>query len=438
MKLIPTVSGRKIKSKWALLAVAGLMALLLVLAACGEAATATPEPAEEESETTMDTGDDAMDDGDAMVSHLRPKSEWTAEEPATLEEIEAELARFRGQSFTQASWGGGWQAAIRQAHMIPFAEKFGIQVVEDSPVELAKIKAMVETGNVTWDVVDFGTRWVYTLGIPGFLEELDPAIHGGYLSGNPEITQTPWSGGAGVLWSTGLAYSLEAYPNHEGAPKNWVDFWDVEGVPGHRSLGDRPNENVIFAQMALNPNVFDTAEGRNSIASLDDAQVEESFNHLRLIKDELVNWWRTGTDCPQGLIAGDYTICSAWNGRIWNAQQEDDNSPLYYCYECGHINQTGVYSVPKGSPNLELAELYMAWMGYPENAVQVSNYITYGPLHADAVILAQEVIDPAIVDALPTSPIALEKVIIMDEYWLGTNLDEGQMLIERHQALTQE
>ena len=426
--------------KWTLLAVLSVLAIaLLVGAACGESATATPEPPDE-PDTTMDDGDadDAMDGDDAMVSHVRPKSEWTAEEPATLEELEAELANWRGQSFTQTSWGGGWQAASRQAHMTPFAEKFGIQVIEDSPVELAKIKAMVETGNVTWDVVDFGTRWVYTLGEPGFLAELDPAIHNGYLAGNPEITKTPWSGGAGVLWSTGLAYSLDAYPDHQGAPKDWADFWDVDGVTGARSLGDRPNENVIFAQMALDPEKFDTTEGRNSIASLDDAQVEESFNKLREIKDELVNWWHTGTDCPQGLIAGDYDICSAWNGRIWNAQAEDPNSPLYYCYECGHINQTGVYSIPKGSPNQELAELYMAWMGYPENAVQVSNYITYGPLHADAVALAQEVIDPAIVEALPTSPIALEKVIIMDEYWLGTNLDSGQMLIEKFQALLQE
>ena len=66
---------------------------MLVLAACGESATATPEPEPEEPETTMDD-DAAMDDEDAMVSHVRPRSEWTAEEPATLEEIEAELTKY--------------------------------------------------------------------------------------------------------------------------------------------------------------------------------------------------------------------------------------------------------------------------------------------------------------------------------------------------------
>ena len=100
-----TGSSRKFNKRWALLATAGLLALLLVLAACGASATATPEPEPEEPDTTMETDDDAMDDGDAMVSHLRPKSEWTAEDPATSEEIEAELANYRGQSLNIASWG---------------------------------------------------------------------------------------------------------------------------------------------------------------------------------------------------------------------------------------------------------------------------------------------------------------------------------------------
>ena len=73
---------------------------MLVLAACGASATATPEPEPEEPDTTMETDDDAMDDGDAMVSHLRPKSEWTAENPATIEEIEAELANYPDRAST--------------------------------------------------------------------------------------------------------------------------------------------------------------------------------------------------------------------------------------------------------------------------------------------------------------------------------------------------
>ena len=71
MRHISTTLRRRLTEKWTLLAVLGVLAMaLLVGAACGESATATPEP--EEPDTTMETDDDAMDDGDAMVSHVRP------------------------------------------------------------------------------------------------------------------------------------------------------------------------------------------------------------------------------------------------------------------------------------------------------------------------------------------------------------------------------
>ena len=431
-------SRRKFNKRWALLATAGLLALLLVLAACGASATATPEPEPEEPDTTMETDDDAMDDGDAMVSHLRPKSEWTAEDPATSEEIEAELANYRGQSLNIASWGGAWQRAISQSAWDPFSEKFGIQIVADSPLDFAKIRAMVETENVIWDVVDFGTRDVFLLGPGGFLEELDPAIHNGYLAGMPEVTRTAWSGGASVLWSYGMAYSLERYPDHEGAPTNWADYWDVEGVPGLRSLHNRPNENVIFARMALNPELLDTEEGRESLGSLTSAQVDESFAALEDIKDHITYWWKSYNDCPQLLASGELDICTTGNGRIYDANKDSDVEKLYYCFECGHINQTGVYAIPKGSPNKDIAELYLAWSGEPVNALQVSKYITYGPLHKDAVALAAEVLPAEIIANLPTSPIALGAMVIMDEKWLGENLGAGENLVDRWAALLQQ
>ena len=42
-----------------------------------------------------------------------------------------------------------------------------------------------------------------------------------------------------------------------------------------------------------------------------------------------------------------------------------------------------------------------------------------------------EILDDDWKAKLPTSPAALEQMVIMDEYWLGHNLDKGQMLVER-------
>ncbi len=430
MSHLTTVRKRVTRRRAIIGALSLLLVVLLVAAACGEDATPTPRPATAVPAPTAAPAPTAV-----PAPTVRTETEWTAENPATLAEIEAALEHHRGEGFTQVTWGGAWGAAVRQGFMIPFSAKFGIDIIEDSPVEYAKIRSMALTGNVTWDVVDSGTRAVYQLGPTGDLEELTPAIHNGYLAGFPDVGITPWSGGGGVLWSTGLAYSLKSFPNHEGAPKSWADFWDVENFPGRRSLGDRPNENLFFAQFAMHPEILESREAKIAIAALTDAQVAESFDKLREIKPFIQVWWHSGTDCPQLLLSGELDMCSAWNGRIWDAQQGEGGDELYYCYECGHLNQTDVFYITKGSTKKHLAELYIAWTGFPVNAVEVSNFITYGPMHADALLLVESRVKTEIIAALPTSPIALEKMVVVDEQWLGTNLDE---LAELFQGFLQE
>ena len=363
----------------------------------------------------------------------RPMSQWTADNPATFEEIEAELGNYRGQSLNVTSWGGAYQAAQRQAYFLPFAQRFGIQIVEDSPVEYAKIRSMAATGNVTWDVVDSGVRAVHQLGSTGDLEELTPAIHNRYLPFFPQVAVTPWSGGGGIFWSTGLAYRKDKVDELWGgvAPTDWTAFWDTEAFPGIRWMGRRVNENIFFAHFARTPEVLDTVEGRTSIARLTPEQVDQSFAMLEEIRPHIQFWWTSGTDCPRALLTDEVDMCTAWNGRIWNAQQEYGGDNIHYCYECGHLNQTDVFYIPKGSPNKTLAELFIAWTGYPEINVEISNYIPYGPLNTHALPLTAGRVHPNIIAALPTSPMALERGVIVDEVWLGTNINSLAERMER-------
>ena len=67
------------------------------------------------------------------VSTLRPRDEWTVENPATLAEIEAELEKHRGKSIIVLGPGGAYTAAVRQAYFAPLIEQFGIEVIEDTP-----------------------------------------------------------------------------------------------------------------------------------------------------------------------------------------------------------------------------------------------------------------------------------------------------------------
>ena len=62
-------------------------------------------------------------------------------------------------AITVTSWGGAYQHSQDEAYFKPFQTKDGVKVnTEEYNGEIAKIRAMVESGNVSWDVVDVDTQ----------------------------------------------------------------------------------------------------------------------------------------------------------------------------------------------------------------------------------------------------------------------------------------
>ena len=51
------------------------------------------------------------------------------------------------------SWGGDYDRAIRELVFPAFEKATGYTVKLDAPPETAKLKAMVQSGNVNWDVI---------------------------------------------------------------------------------------------------------------------------------------------------------------------------------------------------------------------------------------------------------------------------------------------
>ncbi len=64
----------------------------------------------------------------------------------------------QARDFTIASWGGGYQDSQRKHFFKPFGDSKGIRVLEDTYLGgWAQFKAMQETGNRPWDVVQIET-----------------------------------------------------------------------------------------------------------------------------------------------------------------------------------------------------------------------------------------------------------------------------------------
>ena len=49
------------------------------------------------------------------------------------------------------AWGGTTQEAQKKAFADTFTAQSGVEVLQDGPTDYGKLKAMVESGNVTWD-----------------------------------------------------------------------------------------------------------------------------------------------------------------------------------------------------------------------------------------------------------------------------------------------
>ena len=412
-----------------------LLVLVLAAAGCGEAATATPAPtaptAAPEPTATTPPSEPATAEPDEPETTIRPLSEWTVENPATLEEIEAELEKHRGETLSFISEGGAFQAAIRRAWLDPMREKFGLEIVEESPGPgIARVRTQAETGNISWDIIDLGTDQVAALLKTDSLGEYDPAIVDARDLLDIVTAPGPYIAGGGITWSTILAYNTDVYPGDTG-PKNWADFFDLENFPGRRSLRNEVSYGgqIQIQRLARNPELLNTPEGKREVATPSREQMEEDFAWFKEWTKEAGNdviYWDTGSQCPEFLISGEVDMCTAWNGRIFDAQQT--GAPLRICWECGFMTGTGGWTIAKGLKEqdpvrYELANLVVAWATFPQNNVRMAQFITYGPINKKSFVYMDAPEYDAVRDELPTSGANIPYSILWDEIWLGENLD---------------
>ena len=455
MKNIGKYPGKGLTLRKGFMALFALLALaLLIAAACGEAATATPEAMPDEPTPTAMTEeepDDAMPEPTAVMEDEEPddampeptatammeetgmrlRSEWTVENPATREEIEAELAKYRGQSIVFSSWGGAYQSAQRQAYGVPFAEQFGIEIIDDSQPTVGRVRAMQESGNVAWHVFDTGGGSIHALANGGSLEELDFSIIDtrDFL----EVLKAPYIGGGGITWSETWAYNTDIYP--EGSqPQNMADIYDTEKFPGRRSWSQFPDAEIVFALLSENPDLVNSAEGRASLSAPNEEQVDRAFELFEEYRDQPNIFWTTGSDCPQFLLSGEADLCTNWNGRIYDAAKE--GAPLKICWECGHVLNTDGWGIIKGlkeqdPETFELTQLYMAWTSFPEINSRMAQFITYGPVNTKALAALSDPIYDEVRDELPSSPTNIPYAVINNEVHRAANLDAWR---ERYEA----
>jgi putative spermidine/putrescine transport system substrate-binding protein len=300
------------------------------------------------------------------------------------EQVKQALEKYRGKSLVIVSWGGSFQEAQRKALFEPFEKEFGIDLIEDSPSDQAKIRAMVKTNNVTWDLVDLGSHYPDDMGRLGFLEPIDysvvdktdilPKFAGKYHVGT-------------ITYSDILAYRTDVFPEGK-APTSTADFWDVKKFPGRRSLYNLPPSNYAFAMVALGYKY-------DEIYPLTEDKIAKIYQKMDEIKPHVTVWWKAGAQPAQLLVDKEVVMASAWNGRIEKVIRE--GAPIKIIWNGGAL-QGDSWVIPKGAPNKDLAMLFIAWQSLPDVNWRTSKYISYGPVNRKSI----PKVDPLYKGSLPT------------------------------------
>jgi putative spermidine/putrescine transport system substrate-binding protein len=317
---------------------------------------------------------------------------------------------------TIVSWGGAYQESQREAFMKPYAKDTGTKITEEEyNGEIAKIRAMVEANNVTWDVVDVDTQTALAACAEGSLETIDWAKLGldraKFVGGDQFDCAVP-----NILYSTIIAYDTE---KTNPGPTKIADLFDLQTFPGKRALQKNPFVNLEWALIADGVPMADVYTVLNTPEGVDRA-----FAKLDTIKSEVI-WWEAGAQPPQILADGQAAIVSAWNGRIFNAIKNDGKK--FQIVWDAQAPDYDLWAIPKGSPRLDAAYKFVSYASQPDKMADQTKYISYGPANKDAI----PNVDPAILPHLPTAPENLSNALFVDaQFWA----DKGEELRERFNA----
>ena len=130
-----------------------------------------------------------------------------------------------------ATFGGTMQETQRKAYFEPFEKATGIKVRDFAGSDPTKIKAMVETGNIEWDMAQLSRGSIMNLMKTGdYFEKIDYSL----VDDGVDKAYRFEYGLEMLVWAQVIGYRSDLTKGV--APNGWADFWDTKKFPGGRTM----------------------------------------------------------------------------------------------------------------------------------------------------------------------------------------------------------
>ncbi|MCA8883768.1 MAG: extracellular solute-binding protein [Rhodobacteraceae bacterium] len=333
---------------------------------------------------------------------------------------------------TIVSWGGAYQASQQKAYTEPYmAMHDGLSVIwdESSNEAVAKLRAMNEAGNVTWDLVDVEGPDSQRLCDEGLAMEIDDDE---VLAAAPDGTSAEDDFGDSIIndcfipqivFSTTFGYRTDVAEWGGKTPDSLCALFDLENFPGKRSLEKRPKKNLEWALLCDGVakadlyDVLETPEG-----------VDRALAKLDTIKDDVI-WWSSGADTPQLLADGEVVMGSTYNGRLFSVIEEQ-HQPVAMLWDWQVFDFDG-WVIPADLPEERLARVldFVKFATDTQRLADQAKYISYGPARASSQPLVSTHADLGIDMAphMPTNPANQKNYLVNNIEWWADNQDDVEV-----------
>ncbi len=319
------------------------------------------------------------------------------------------------------SWGGAYQKSQQRAYAEPYMEmNSGVTINwdESSNEAVAKLRAMNEAGNITWDLVDVVASDAIRLCDEGLALEIDFDED---LAAAPDGTSAEDDFGEllvsdcfipQIVYSTTFGYRTDLVG---GTPPTSVcAIFDTDTYPGKRSLEKRPINNMEWALICDGVEKADVYD----MLATDEGQ-ERALAKLDTIKDDVI-WWSAGADTPQLLADGEVVMGSTYNGRLFSVIEEQ-KQPVAMLWDAQVFDLDG-WIIPAGLSDERLARVkdFVMFATDTQRLADQAKYISYGPARASSAPLVGQHADLGIDMAphMPTDPANAKNTFLYNyEFW---------------------
>ncbi|WAC29477.1 ABC transporter substrate-binding protein [Ancylobacter sp. SL191] len=293
-------------------------------------------------------------------------------------------------SIVFTSWGGTTQDAQKKFWAEPFTKASGIAVKMDGPTDYGKLKAMVDSGNVSWDVVDVEADFAAVAAKEGLLEPIDFSIVK-RAELDPRFVTDHAVGS--FYYSFVLGFAPDAFGGK--TPKSWADLFDTKTFPGKRTFYKWSAPGVL--EIAL------LADGvpADKLYPLD---LDRAFKKLDSIKKDIV-WWGSGAQSQQLLASGEAPLGMFWNGRLFAL--EKGGTKVGVSWE-QNLTAADMLVVPKGSKNKEAAMKFIAEASSAKAQANFDADTGFAPINTGAAALMPKEIAATLPDKHTASQINLD------------------------------